>query len=258
MNCGRCSKIIIVILNVLLMICGLMLLSLGAWFLSDLDALKLLHISTLDTSNQVVHATAVAMVSIGSAVFVISVVGCVAAMRESKFLLSIYCGFNVVIMILEIVLCILVIVSIDDILYEVESTMSTTVQKQYGQEGYEQETDAWNTIQHSLHCCGANGTSDWLTSLWIRNETFRLVPDSCCPLDGVTQNTTLCQQAARIQNQSSPFIYWTGCEARTTEWVYDHRTTLVGISVSAAIFQLIIVVVSLSMYRNVKKNYSQL
>lgn len=68
-----------------------MLLSLGAWFLSDLDALKLLHISTLDTSNQVVHATAVAMVSIGSAVFVISLVGCVAAMRESKFLLSIVC-----------------------------------------------------------------------------------------------------------------------------------------------------------------------
>lgn len=53
------------------------------------------------------------------------------------------------------------------ILYEVESTMSTTVQKQYAQEGYEQETDAWNTIQHSVCCRTSIDITEMITRLVI-------------------------------------------------------------------------------------------
>ncbi len=41
--------------------------------------------------------------------------------------------------------------------------MSATVQKEYGQGGYEQETDAWDTIQRSV--CYAS----WLYNLYIKD-----------------------------------------------------------------------------------------
>ena len=70
----------------------------------------------------------------------------------------------------------------------------------------------WNTLQHSLKCCGVETYSEWFH--YLRNSS---VPDSCCTLYSVGCG----RDAVRADN-----FYLLGCVSAISNWTHKHIITI--------------------------------
>ncbi len=71
-----------------------MILGVGIWSLVDDNALKLMHVASVDSDDDLIRGAAITFCVIGAIVFVTGFLGCCGAMRESSCMLmmvSIYC-----------------------------------------------------------------------------------------------------------------------------------------------------------------------
>ena len=66
-----------------------------------------------------------------------------------------------------------------------------------------------------LHCCGADGPSDWQTSAWKHNQTdpTAVVPKTCCvlsnndPANPKPKNNAICQADAATFQRHSKYLH---------------------------------------------------
>ena len=63
-------------------------MGIGIWFLVDENALRLLNIAKMDTTDGLVRAAAITLTVVGSVVFLTGFLGCCGAIRESPCLLT--------------------------------------------------------------------------------------------------------------------------------------------------------------------------
>jgi hypothetical protein len=71
-----------------LQLAGAVLLGIGIWFLVDEDALRLLNIAKVGTSDDLVRAASITITTVGAVVFVTGFLGCCGAIRESPCMLT--------------------------------------------------------------------------------------------------------------------------------------------------------------------------
>jgi len=244
--------------NLLLFMCGCLLLGIGIWLAVDRNFL------TTIIGNNLYAAAVFLILAAGAVIFFVSFFGCCGAITESLVLLG---AFFIILCVASLVLLIggiLAIVFRTQIGDKVKTTMSTTLTDHYGfnfESDYNRAvTDAWDRAQERLECCAVD-TEGW--HLYLRSEWFSrqvwtpetnrpYVPQSCCVKDRLWRyiNQDVCQKW-RIGPPGSPVdgainraLYYTGCYDAGVTYLRSNAVILIGLGIAIGLTVIVGIIVS--------------
>ncbi|XP_038616439.1 tetraspanin-1-like [Tachyglossus aculeatus] len=156
-------KILMVISSLTLYLAGGTLLGEGFWV--SLDRTKVGSV----------------LIAVGWVLILLSVLGCFAALKESRQLLLMFSGILILVFMAEIIAMVVALVY-QTIPSPPRSHRSRSlIRKEYGSQ--ESFTQAWNSTMEMLCCCGINGYADFEDSPFF--NMAKVYPAYCC------QNTTI-------------------------------------------------------------------
>ena len=69
-------------------ICGAIVLGTGIWFMVDPNALKFIHVATIDMSSDMMRGASIALVVVGALAFLVGFLGCCGACKENTCMLQ--------------------------------------------------------------------------------------------------------------------------------------------------------------------------
>lgn len=271
----QCFKYMLFAYNLLIFICGAVLLGIGIWMAVDRNFITYMVGTDL-------YAVAIFMLLAGGAIiFAISFLGCCGSITENRCMLF---TFFIVLCVMFLTLLIGGILAgafraqIGD---AVQDTMTDTLVNHYGVElQYRRNrliTDAWDKAQERLQCCAVS-TEGW--SLYRESEWFKrfgayyeiagvsntdedqkpYVPRSCCVKDRFWRliNAEVCQKW-RLGPPGSPddgamnrALYYNGCYDEALHYIKENSSILIGLGISIAILLVGGIVLAFMMVRMLK------
>lgn len=238
-----CARWLVIQSNVLIAICGFVLLALGIWTINDKSFLDEL------LRNKLYMNTTYILLSSACIIIFLAFFGCFAAVKEVKCLLLTYFVF---------MLLLFVILSVGGILsYIFREQVSNTIQaemiadiRNYDPDDPENKvTKAWDETQEQLSCCGLMTEQVSLSwEMWRYNKVlnpsshFEVVPASCCVRgeECVVGNRTLVEKV------------WAGdCMVLALEYVRDHSNTIGGAALTVCFFLLVGMLSAMSLFKSI-------
>lgn len=161
----RCSdkmaKLLMVVFNFVFLVCGIAMLAIGLMDISNFNSLKSI-IQGLSGVN-------LAFIIAGAVVCIISFLGCCGALKENSCMVSTFMALLVLILIFEIAVGILAFHKRD----KIEELVTREAKKSLNHTDDSLVAKAWDDIQISFKCCGAENPKDY-------PEMHKAYPDSCC------------------------------------------------------------------------------
>ncbi|XP_052775226.1 tetraspanin-18-like isoform X2 [Mya arenaria] len=189
--CFSCLRTTVHCYNIIVLILGLGVLGVGIWLLVTEFSVR--EVSVLIGFNYFEIGTYL-MIGAGGTIALLAFCGCCGTMREDRFVLAFY-GVTLTLTLFALIAgSALAFISLG-FTVTVKDTISNTLQTSYGVDLRKNSTnrlitDAWDSVQRGLECCGvhgdANGTYSWafykLHSQWYIQTNMRApyVPESCC------------------------------------------------------------------------------
>lgn len=223
--CDKCAKMFIMAINIVIVIIGGVILGAGIyWQLSEAGFYNEIF------SHDIFNVPIISM-TIGSLLLLVGLCGFIGACCETIFLLKVYMGFVILIMLAEIILAVGCVAMKD----EVETAATENVKKMityYGDSTKDEAgviTKALDLFQEQFDCCGVDGPSDWETN--TAYETNKYVPNSCC-LEAERDDDT-CGNTAYSTNTK---INKTGCKVALWNFV---ETNLLYVGIFAGLIVII-------------------
>eukprot|EP00795_Rhopilema_esculentum_P011421 gene11421-21621_t len=242
MGCGtKMVKTLMFVANVLFALAGLALIALAAYVrVEDND-----YNSVFGKGGP--FAPANIMIAAGVIVFIISFLGCVGAIRQSKCMLImdtnpelaitkpgpkvLFIVCIVIVLLCETALIVLAFVYKSEAKKYATDAIVEAIRDTYGESGQSGITTAVNNIQTNFKCCGANNYTDWLGSKWVKaNPTLR-VPKSCC----ADTNFASCQNAS----MPATHIHSKNCVTELTDWAEKNLTMVGGLACGVVVIELL-------------------
>jgi len=159
-----CTKNIMHICNVLFMITGLSILTVGA-----IVQMKYHHYANFVGSN--IWTFPVIFIIVGSVVTVIGILGCCGICKESSCMILMFALFVIIIFLVEFALGV-IFVNHGNFEKMLQDQFNSTMNQYNDRKEYQ---DAWSLIQSEMDCCGIDKPDDW----YPRINTHKL-PPSCC------------------------------------------------------------------------------
>ncbi|KAK3592095.1 hypothetical protein CHS0354_019355 [Potamilus streckersoni] len=200
--CYTCLRTALHCYNIVILVLGLGVLGIGIWLLvTDYNARE---VSVLIGSNLFEVGTYL-MIAGGGAIALLAFCGCCGTMKEDRCVLAFY---GVTLMIVLMALCVgsgVAFVFRGFLTEKVKENFIHTLTKNYGVDTRKSSqnrliTDAWDSMQRRLQCCGVHGDVHSLYSWniygsqseWYQQITGKApyVPDSCCKENGDKQICT--------------------------------------------------------------------
>lgn len=169
MGCGITTvKYLLFIFNLVFALCGLAILIAGALTYANIDKVD-------DKLKEVyVSGSPIALIVVGSIVFIIAFYGCCGAIRESHCMVVTFAVFLLVILIAEIAIGIVAFVNKDGW----DQPISDSLEKMFNEYNVNATiTDDINKFQHDFECCGLDGPQYWI-------KKGIALPKGCCVTDG--------------------------------------------------------------------------
>ncbi|XP_022251053.1 tetraspanin-9-like [Limulus polyphemus] len=174
-GCGKIIKYAMFIANLIILICGIVVFSVGVWILADKS-----YMERLMGSNMYVSSAAI-LIATGVIVVIISFLGCMGSYKEVKCMLLTFFIFMFIIFIIMLVGGILGYVFRDEVDEKMKKEMLDSIPL-YGNDTA--VTEAWDQVQKNMKCCGMKtGDSTMPYAIWSLNRGFQAdkkVPMSCC------------------------------------------------------------------------------
>ncbi|KAK4876411.1 hypothetical protein RN001_012833 [Aquatica leii] len=172
----RCIKYMLFVSNFMFVMVGFLLISIGttiSTIYSDFELFMEAH-----------HfKPAQLIVAIGIIIFLVSMFGCIGAIRESTFLVNLFGMFLSILLILEISAAIAAYVMRSDISEGIEENMLEALDEY---KTMYNAKESWDFMQDRLACCGVHQPYDWKdvkiengTNTGFNGYKFN-VPYSCC------------------------------------------------------------------------------
>lgn len=193
--CFTCLRTAVHCYNIVILLLGLAVLGVGIWLLVTEYSAR--EVSVLVGSNFFEIGTYM-LIAGGGTIALMAFCGCCGTMREDRCVLAFY-GIVLTMVLLALVTgSILAFVFRSELSDSIQARLVYTVTKQYGVDLRSSSenrliTDAWDSMQRSLQCCGAygdiespyawaiyKGHSEWKTQ---QSTLVPYVPDSCCADD---------------------------------------------------------------------------
>lgn len=264
--------------NLLIFMCGCVLLAIGIWLAVDRNFL------TTIIGNDLYAAAVFLILAGGGIIFIISFFGCCGAIMDSLCLLGVFFIVLCVITAALLIGGICAIVFRTQIGDKVRQTMSDTLVNHYGVD-YQNErnravTDAWDMAQERLQCCAVS-TKGWdlyRKSQWFKNfgaledrqltyeeESRPYVPQSCCVKDVFWRyiNEDVCQKwrigppGAPVDGAINRALYYNGCYDAGVNYLMANAVILIGLGIAMAILLVVGIIVSaliiITLFRQPKK-----
>jgi hypothetical protein len=166
------------------------------------------------------------ILGVGAALVVISFFGCCGALKKNTCMLGTFFTIVLIIFLAEIVGAILMFVFSGQIKTEVIDSMND-----YNATANNDITQAWNSVQTVVQCCGLNGAEDWVN----KTDGF---PASCCKVDG-------CDTAVLAN------AFDTGCEESFNKLVY----IVGGVGAGILLLELFGMIFTCVLMRSAKDDY---
>ncbi|KAJ8277476.1 hypothetical protein GJAV_G00075580 [Gymnothorax javanicus] len=134
-----------------------------------------------------------AVMAIASAVFLLSsgAIGCYVSVRNSTWLQGVFVYLLVVVFCLEATAAALAYINSGKV--NAELAPFQDIFQRYNGSSQDPDTNAVNSLQTELQCCGITDYRDWLDTPWFTNTGKNRVPQSCCYSAFHTCNGTLDQ-----------------------------------------------------------------
>lgn len=256
MSCMKqLSKIILILFNTVLVVAGLAII--GVCILLKVNSTSK-HIQEVIQEAGEIHQFNVAiyaMAGIGAIVLLISLVGCCAAIFESKFLLGLYIAILTIITMAEIGGVIAVVVAKNNIKSVISKAVNNVILKKY-----KVDTDITNAIdilQYTFNCCGANNYTEY------QNIRLRLkglnVPYSCCylnndnPLKPEPKSKTLCQAEALKYTPENAYLHGEGCIPSLENFLKKYGLILLSIGLGITFFEASLIALACCICQRAKR-----
>jgi CD63 antigen len=186
LGCGSSLiKIILFIFNLLCVIGGILFIALGGIILMKTGEVDKAF-KDID-----VYSVPIALIVIGSIIFIIAFFGCCGAIRESQCMTMTYAFLLFVLIVLQVVIAVVIFIYQEDFRREVEKAIREVFAHS------ETNSEAIDGMQSGLQCCGAEGPKFWTT-----------LPKSCC-------DKTIAETCTFIT------AYQRGCVSKIREFVMD-------------------------------------
>lgn len=249
-GCLTASKYFLFLFNLISFLIGVAILGFGLWLLLDKES----FILVLNNSASV-KAGCYILITVGAFSMLLGFVGCVGAIYENRCLLGLYFACLLLILIAQI--------AAGALIYFQKEVLDEEMSKIVGEvlEGYPgnntNTAQAWDYIQRKMECCGWTGHRDWKANQAIRNSSQFLFPCSC-------QNGSLAQEENGVSDgsfceaQSAEWpVYDTGCSDSVESWLLTNLGVVLGICFAVAFIELLGMVLSVCMCRNMVEDYSK-
>lgn len=233
-GCSRCIKYTMAIFNILFFISGATLVG-GGIFLHHREG----PFATLLPSFPFLNAANLC-IAVGVIIMGVSFLGCFGALRENPCLLITYFIILCGIFVMEIAIAALGFTYRNQVSYYVAQDLTTGGLQKYNSTGEGGLTQAWDTMQSYLFCCGVDSYQDWgyFSTLYQANET----PDSCCFISypGCGKDP--------IENK-----YQGGCVPALEQELQQNINVLGAIGVGVAFFQIMGMAFAWSLFQDLRR-----
>ncbi|XP_031780925.1 CD82 antigen [Nasonia vitripennis] len=247
------SKAFMCCSNIIFLMSGFVLMSLGALLLADSDRVllsRLLGSSDIHPEQPLFYYVSLLVVGIGFVIAITGILGCWASCLYNCCITVSYVSVIVLLLIGKCSLCVLVVFWPHLLGVDVRAPrLLRALQRSYALPGREQFTAAIDLAQTSFSCCGINSSSNYGTSWWRLQELGRrelVVPLSCCFLnnsfdpDGFLnpepRNLTLCQSLNPVEHQHAR--HSSGCLEMIESWVQDQALIMLAIGLGVVLIEL--------------------
>ncbi|XP_044586602.1 CD63 antigen-like isoform X2 [Cotesia glomerata] len=174
MNCGENTiKYLLFIFNFIFTLCGLALI---------IPAV-IIYVNIKDVSTEMqenVIFPVIAIIIIGSIIFVIAFFGCCGAIRDSHCMIVTFAILLLSILVAQIAIAILAFIKLKGFDRQSFDHTYEEMFNDYWKEDKKQDRIFIDLVQTALSCCGIEGPDDFSTSRPGFNGS---VPMSCCPID---------------------------------------------------------------------------
>lgn len=233
MGCGITTvKYLLFIFNLVFALCGLAILVVGALSYANIEETKYF----MDKVNEEVNVSAapIALIVVGSIVFIIAFFGCCGAIRESHCMVVTFAVFLLVILIIEIAIGIVAFVKRDE--GGVDRALNASLTEIFAKYPTDNNTkNEVDNLQHELQCCGVDGPGYWISKQLE-------VPPSCCVLPNIQCNT-----------YSNPDqVFQDGCLDKLKQMLSNIGLLLGALAVTVGVVEITGVVFALCLASSIK------
>jgi len=232
--CDSIMKYLVFFFNFIFFVAGIALLGVGIY-------IQVTFKSYFDFIGDTYVNASIVIIIVALIIFVVAFFGCCGACTENSCMMMTFAFFMALILIAELGVAITVYV----LRGEVETTISENLKKglqNYGKSEYEGVTKAWDALQKDFKCCGIESYKDW-GEVDKFNKTGA-TPDSCCK-----EQTDKCGNDA-LNDPSN--INKEGCRDAFKGKLKDNALIIGGIAIGFALAQVIGVIVSCCLSKNMK------
>lgn len=241
MQCFKFIKVMMILFNLLIFLCGAALLAVGIWVSVDGTSFLKAFGSLSSSAMQFVNV-GYFLIAAGAVLFILGFLGCYGAHSENKCVLMMFFSILLIIFIAEIAGAVVALVYTTMAEQFLTFLVVPAIEKDYG---YQTEfTQVWNSTMEGLHCCGFNNYTDFNSSRFVKEN--KVFPPFCCANNTDSHTVEPCtEDKAKSMNVQ-------GCFKQILQKVRTNAVTVGGVAVGVAALELAAMVVSMYLYCNLK------
>ncbi|KAG8042763.1 hypothetical protein G9C98_005403 [Cotesia typhae] len=232
MNCGENTiKYLLFIFNFIFTLCGLALI---------IPAV-IIYVNIKDVSTEMqenVIFPVIAIIIIGSIIFVIAFFGCCGAIRDSHCMIVTFAILLLTILVAQIAIAILAFIKLKGFDRQSFDNTYEEMFNDYWKEDKKEDRIFIDLVQTALSCCGIEGPGDFSDNRSGFNGT---VPMSCCPIDSKNHQQQGCNQP-----------YPNGCSENVAAFFQLAGKLLGGIALGIAGVELIGIIFALCLANSIR------
>lgn len=241
MQCFKFIKVMMVLFNLLIFLCGAALLAVGIWVSVDGTSFLKIFGPVSSSAMQFVNV-GYFLIAAGVVLFVLGFLGCYGAHSENKCALLMFFTILLLIFIAEVAAAVVALVYTTMAENFLTLAIVPAIRKDYG---YQTEfTQVWNTTMKELKCCGFNNYTDFNTSRFVEENKF--FPPYCCR--GATNGTAM-QSCTENEAEETNVP---GCFKQLLHEIRTNAVTVGGVAAGIAALELAAMIVSMYLYCNLK------
>ncbi|XP_074077639.1 tetraspanin-1 [Macrotis lagotis] len=238
MSCFTFLKVTMVIFNLLIFLCGGVLLGVGIWV--SVDGVSFLKIfGPVSSSAMQFVNVGYFLIAAGCALLILGFLGCYGAQKESKCVLIMFFSILLIIFIAEIAAAVVALVYTSLAEHLLNALVVPEIRKVYGQQP--DITQVWNSTMEGLHCCGFNNYTDFEGSPFFEeNHAF---PSYCC--GNYTAGSCSADVAEKAEVQ--------GCFKQLLKGIRTNAAVVGGVAAGFGALELAAMTVSMYLYCQLDK-----
>ncbi|XP_067679921.1 tetraspanin-18B-like [Haliotis asinina] len=265
---GGCSKVFLIIINVIFMIFGLAILIAGIVFKVGFDEIK---DALVDNGDKVDFNLKYAgetfgliVIAFGCVILLIAGLGCLGACCQWRVLLGIYGVIVGVILLAEIVAVAVVLAKGSEAKDVMEKGLREALK------GYDDavakknaKDKSFDAIFSTFQCCGVDNYTDFqdpaINTQWDPRNTEKKIPVACCKktnyedIGNTTFNDPDIKQCLGISSMNNDYAYTTGCYTDLLDFIDHYKYVAIGVGVTIFLIELLVIVLSICMCRSSSK-----